>query len=584
MQTTPSPIVTITVIILFAFAVAGLWKLLQYLVRYLRAGRPGREASQTCPRCGRFFRAGEKFCPECGAPAPLRNPVCRICYTPLKPGEKFCPRCGSPVSEPAVPPPAAFPTQVSAPERSGKKTWLVLGGAAILILASYLFFKNFKGSSITIGNLNRYPPYETLGFSDQTTIDSQIRYSLADVQLGGQAVLNYYRKYGDNTAVQKMLDIWDSGDRVLNIYHFQRALATDGSWAVLIGGTQLVAGGDDIVLPGYVNAGGNQEAQVRYILADAQLASSIEYYRQYRSVPAVAEAVRRWDAGVRVRNINQFGMADNGMKVIATGNSQLVDATHILLSSDMAVTPDFCATGAGRINYIIADIQLGGVDDYYRQYTNDPVITEALRQWDAGVRVANLASFERKVVGSSGWLITNAGSGQQVRCEDIQLTGASQAQAPGNWGVCNNPYYPTTPGAAWTLHDSINNVDYNLQIVSAQSDGNGGGSFQLDNNGAVEQYTCDPDGAIRFSDKSLRVPPPAQFQSGNVYTDPLSHLAFRMEGPDSISAPAGIFKDCYSPVLLGTDIPYSVSYCYGVGMVRLMLDANTFGLSSYSIP
>jgi hypothetical protein len=37
----------------------------------------------------------------------------------------------------------------------------------------------------------------------------------------------------------------------------------------------------------------------------------------------------------------------------------------------------------------------GGVDSYYRQFLSEPDVAEAICRWDAGVRVANIADFER---------------------------------------------------------------------------------------------------------------------------------------------------------------------------------------------
>lgn len=79
------------------------------------------------------------------------------------------------------------------------------------------------------------------------------------------------------------------------------------------------------------------EAQVRYILADAQLGGVIDYYRQFLDQPAVAEAVRRWDSGVRVTNIDMFErriIGDRGWQVVYVGTDALIDGMAVRLSTD----------------------------------------------------------------------------------------------------------------------------------------------------------------------------------------------------------------------------------------------------------
>jgi Tol biopolymer transport system component len=77
------------------------------------------------------------------------------------------------------------------------------------------------------------------------------------------------------------------------------------------------------------------EAQVRYILADSQLGSVIGYYRARADQPAIAEAVRRWDAGVRVVNIDDFERIIVGTWVVVyRGTRTQIDGMDVLLTSD----------------------------------------------------------------------------------------------------------------------------------------------------------------------------------------------------------------------------------------------------------
>ena len=57
-----------------------------------------------------------------------------------------------------------------------------------------------------------------------------------------------------------------------------------------------------------------------------------------------------------------------------------------------------------QVRYLLADMTGGGKVDMYREYATeerDPDSREAIRRWDAGVRVVNMADFQR------GW-ITNS--------------------------------------------------------------------------------------------------------------------------------------------------------------------------------
>src|SRR5207237_3755121 len=57
-----------------------------------------------------------------------------------------------------------------------------------------------------------------------------------------------------------------------------------------------------------------------------------------------------------------------------------------------------------QVRYLLADLCLnGGKSDLYRKYATeekDPDSREAIRLWDAGVRVVNTNAFERKWIAS----------------------------------------------------------------------------------------------------------------------------------------------------------------------------------------
>lgn len=56
-------------------------------------GTPVPPVAHRCPSCGRFVRAGAKFCDGCGA---ALLATCPHCGRALRPGAKFCDGCGRP--------------------------------------------------------------------------------------------------------------------------------------------------------------------------------------------------------------------------------------------------------------------------------------------------------------------------------------------------------------------------------------------------------------------------------------------------------------------------------------------------------
>ena len=74
------------------------------------------------------------------------------------------------------------------------------------------------------------------------------------------------------------------------------------------------------------------------------------------------------------------------------------------------------------MRYILADIQLGGPIDDYRQIPDDRSVTEAVRRWDAGVRAVNIDRFERKFMGIAGWRVIYVGTDTTIDGMDVILT------------------------------------------------------------------------------------------------------------------------------------------------------------------
>lgn len=73
-----------------------------------QASAPSAPAGNVCPKCGKPFSPGSKFCMGCGsplqaaapapaqaAPAAPQGKFCLNCGAPLQPGDKFCMKCGT---------------------------------------------------------------------------------------------------------------------------------------------------------------------------------------------------------------------------------------------------------------------------------------------------------------------------------------------------------------------------------------------------------------------------------------------------------------------------------------------------------
>jgi hypothetical protein len=78
-------------------------------------------------------------------------------------------------------------------------------------------------------------------------------------------------------------------------------------------------------------------------------------------------------------------------------------------------------TDESRVRYILADIQLGGVDGYYREHVDAEEVAEALRRWDAGITVTNIIQFERKIV-NENWQVVYSGTETLIDGSDVLLS------------------------------------------------------------------------------------------------------------------------------------------------------------------
>ena len=90
------------------------------------------------------------------------------------------------------------------------------------------------------------------------------------------------------------------------------------------------------------------------------------------------------------------------------------------------------ACDEARIRYMMADLQLGAETAYYRRRSNDPDVAEALRRWNAEIRIVNIQDFERKKVMPLGWKIVYAGTDQAIGGMEAELTVSVPSGCPGD--------------------------------------------------------------------------------------------------------------------------------------------------------
>ncbi len=121
-----------------------------------------------CSNCQFEVPAGEKFCPQCGAPVDAVA-RCAHCGAVLLPGEQFCGECGRDVTAPAQPAPPVLirqagptpvlpPPVIDTPAAQAKKsswTWLII----VLVVLGVLIC---AGTCIAVWAVPRLLPTPTL--------------------------------------------------------------------------------------------------------------------------------------------------------------------------------------------------------------------------------------------------------------------------------------------------------------------------------------------------------------------------------------------------------------------------------------
>jgi hypothetical protein len=169
-----------------------------------------------------------------------------------------------------------------------------------------------------------------------------------------------------------------------------------------------------------------REPQVRYLLADMTGGGKVDLYRQYATVehdPDSREAVRLWDAGVRVVNMgdfdrkwvtNKLGKDGKVFRVVLRGTDRTILGHEAVLSNDGAFSQ-------AALRLALLDLTLGAPSCKYEMRPGqDPAIAEALRRFGQGCRVSNTHLFARSTnTGSAGFVFKH--SGQPIEPSLIRL-------------------------------------------------------------------------------------------------------------------------------------------------------------------
>ncbi len=159
---------------------------------------------------------------------------------------------------------------------------------------------------------------------------------------------------------------------------------------------------------------------MRVILAELSLGRLPSAYDHRSSEPNVREALRRWNAGARALNTDQFewgGIKTKPDVVQYRGAHIPIDGSHVRLNSDLSYSET-------NVRYFMADIALGGSIEFYRaaaERDHETGCLEAVRRTEEGFRITNLDQFERKQVNGKT-VITRKGRQERISGMEVRLS------------------------------------------------------------------------------------------------------------------------------------------------------------------
>ena len=114
-----------------------------------------------------------------------------------------------------------------------------------------------------------------------------------------------------------------------------------------------------------------------------------------------------------------FSMTDHPVLNESGDQSELTIKGH----SESVEAIDQLEWDEADVRYRMLDIQLGKVlGFYFAQRYDDPSNMEAIKRWEAGIRISNLEEFERRNIPGKGWTIVYRNTNYKVDTSDILLT------------------------------------------------------------------------------------------------------------------------------------------------------------------
>ena len=157
-----------------------------------------------------------------------------------------------------------------------------------------------------------------------------------------------------------------------------------------------------------------REPQVRYLLADMTLnGGNTDLYRKYAAEerdPDSREAIRLWDAGVRVANPgdlerkwleNAAGEDGKVLRIVQRGTKRTIMGHEVVLTHDGAFSQ-------AALRLVLLDLTLGAEVKSYDARKAEPAVAESLRRWADGCRVSNAHVFAANGEGVARRLIFKA--------------------------------------------------------------------------------------------------------------------------------------------------------------------------------
>ncbi len=270
--------------------------------------------------------------------------------------------------------------------------------------------------------------------------EPQVRYLLADMTMGGNVAM--YREYAEKEKdpdSREAIRLWDAGVRVANTGDFERKWVAnqygkDGRvMRIVFRGSNRTITGSEVLLTSDYSL---DQGAIRIMLLELSLGWPIAEIKEPQANPSVAEALRRWDEGVRVLNLHWFEAKGQGQqrRIVYRGTDSKVDGTKVQLNSDLTYPET-------NVRYFMADIALGGSVEFYRktaEVAHEMGCLEAVRRTEEGYTITNLDQFERKQVNGQT-VITRKGTNERISGMEVWLSsnakraaGPTEDARPGN--------------------------------------------------------------------------------------------------------------------------------------------------------